>query len=485
MLNNKPTFDLLFNPKTIVILEAKSKISFFIEGFKRQGFNLDNLYLISSSEDKIQDIKCYKSIDHIPIDSIDLLILSVNRNLLLDTLNEFLEKKDVKFIHIFTAGTAEFDEKGIQIERKIRLILDKYPNTRAIGPNCMGLYNPKGNIAYYPSFPVETGNIGLVFQSGDLHSKMIKFSTTRYNLRFSKGVSIGNCVDIQFSEILEYYNEDDEIKLICVYFEGFSILHKNEGKRLLQVLKSMKKPVLFMRGGKTKRGQSAVHTHTGSLATSKDVWDAIYKQTPLIEVQSSIDELIDYAYCFSSYLNRFNNLKKQISYPKGKRALVILWSGGFGILATDMLNELGLEMPIFEGAALEKLKNIYPIKIGSLSNPFDLPWIFHRKEFVTLSKAAIDDDIDLVIVETDAWSDMESERFKSYYNNLFKVKEYVESLDKIFAIVLHQYPSKSREVLYNMFIQDKFLVYNSMEIAAKAFLKLYEFGKKLEKIKLR
>jgi len=313
---------------------------------------------------------------------------------------------------------------------------------------------------------------------------MIKFSTTRYNLRFSKGVSIGNCVDIQFSEILEYYNEDDEINLICVYFEGFSILHKKEGKRLLQVLKSMKKPVLFMRGGKTKRGQSAVLTHTGSLTTSKNVWDAIYKQTPLIEVQSSLDELIEYTYCFSSYLNRFKKLKKQISYPKGKRALVILWSGGFGILATDILNELGLEMPIFKKQALEKLKNIYPIKIGSLSNPFDLPWIFHRKEFVELSKAAIDDDIDLVIVETDAWSDTESERFKSYYNNLYKIKGYVESLDKIFLIVLHQYPSKSREILYNMLVKDNFLVYNSMEIAAKAFLKLYEFGKKLDKIKI-
>lgn len=484
MLNNKSTFDLLFNPKTVVILEAKEKISFFIEGFKRQGFNLDNLYLISSSEDKIHDIKCYKSMKHIPIDSIDLLILSVKRDLLINTLNEFLEKKNVNFIHIFTAGTAEFDDKGIQIERKIRVILDKYPNTRAIGPNCMGLYNPKGKIAYYPSFPVETGNIGLVFQSGDLHSKMVKFSTTRYNLRFSKGVSIGNCVDIQFSEILEYYNEDDEINLICVYFEGFSILHKKEGKRLLQVLKSMKKPVLFMRGGKTKRGQSAVLTHTGSLATSKDIWDAIYKQTPLIEVQSSIDELIDYTYCFSSYLRRFKKLKKQIIYPKGKRALVILWSGGFGILATDMLNELGLEMPIFEGEALEELKNIYPIKIGSLSNPFDLPWIIHRKEFLKLSKAAIDADIDLVIVETDAWSDMEGERFKSYYNNLYKLKEYVESLDKIFVIVLHQYPSKSRGILYNMLVKDNFLVYNSMEIAAKAFLKLYEFGKKLEKIKI-
>ena len=372
----------------------------------------------------------------------------------------------------------------MEIERQIKEVLDNYSQTRAIGPNCMGIYSPRGKTAYYSSFPVEKGNIGLIFQSGDLHSKLIKFGSRRYDLRFSIGISIGNCIDIQISELLSYLNEDENTDVICVYFEGISPFYRSEGKNLLQVLKSMKKPVLFMRGGKTKRGQSAVFTHTGSLTTTKDIWDAIYKQTPLIEVQSSIDELIDYTYYISSYLNRFKKLKKQIIYPKGKRALIILWSGGFGILATDMLNELGLEMPIFEGQALEKLKKIYPIKIGSLSNPFDLPWIIHRKEFVGLSKAAIGEDIDLVIVETDAWSDMESERFKSYYNNLYTIKEYVESLDKIFVIVLHQYPSKSREVLYNMLVQDKFLVYNSMEIAAKAFLKLYEFGKKLEKIKI-
>ncbi|MFW9937039.1 MAG: CoA-binding protein, partial [Candidatus Thorarchaeota archaeon] len=247
--NRGVKFEFLFKPKTVLIYEAKSKISFFIDGFTRQGYNVDNLYLISPTEESLLGIKCYKKIDEVPLDSIDLVILSVKRDFLVPKLEELLKRKHVKFIHIFTAGTGESDDIGIRIERDIKKILDNYENTRAIGPNCMGIYCPKGKIAYYSSFPPESGNISLIFQSGDLHSKMIKFGSRRYHLLFSKGVSIGNCVDIQISELLQYYNDDEETDLICVYFEGISTMYIKEGRKLFSILKTMKKPTLFMRGG--------------------------------------------------------------------------------------------------------------------------------------------------------------------------------------------------------------------------------------------
>jgi acyl-CoA synthetase (NDP forming) len=472
--------ELIFNPKTVAIIEATEKNSFYIRGFKRQGFNLENLFLISAGLETLYGIKCYKSVDNIPTDTIDLLILSIRREFLIKSLKDILSKKKVKFIHIFTAGTGEADELGLKIEKELKKILSKYP-TRAIGPNCMGLYSPRGKMAYYPSFPVERGNIGLIFQSGDLHSKMVKFGSRRYNLKFSMGVSIGNCIDLQISDFLQYFNNDKETDLICIYYEGISLLHVNEGKRLLTALKNVKKPVLFMRGGRTKRGQSAVLTHTGSMTTTRSIWDAIYKQTSIIEVPPSLDELIDYSYIFSTYIKRFKNLKKKVKYPKSKRTLMILWSGGFGILATDTLTEMGLELPYFEGKTLEKLKKIYPITIGSLSNPLDLPWIEHKKVFLEVNKAAIDENIDLIIVETDAWGDWEGEFFKAYYNNLLELKKYIESLNKVFIIVLHQYPSKSRTVFYDMLIKDNFIVYPTIEAAAKSFLKLFEYGKKIKK----
>ncbi len=480
-LNSKSSFndfDLMFNPKNVMIYEAKPKISFFVSGFIRQNFDLNNLYLVSPKLDSILDVKCIKSIDEIPAETIDLVILSVRRSILIETIEEILSKKIIKFFHIFTAGTGESDDVGIEIEKQLKKTLNRFGDTRAIGPNCMGLYSPKGKIAYYSSFPVESGNISLIFQSGDLHSKMVKFGSRRYDLKFSKGVSVGNCVDIQISELLSYFNEDIDTDIICVYQEGFSPFTKEEGKRLLCVMKKMKKPVLYMRGGKTLRGQTAVLTHTGAIATSKNIWKAIFKQTPAIEVKSSLDELIDYTYMFYKYFNYFKTSNKPIKYPENKRALVVLWSGGFGILATDTLTELGIDLPHFTGAALEKLKAIYPSKIGSLANPFDLPWVTSKREYLDVCKAAIDDNIDLVIVETDAWRDLESNHFKGYYHNLTEIKKHVESLNKVFTIILHEYPSESRKKFYAMLIADNYLVYPNIDIAAKSFLKLYEYGNK-------
>ncbi|MFX1323753.1 MAG: CoA-binding protein [Promethearchaeota archaeon] len=481
--NEKQSLELLFKPKNVVIYRISKAVDFFVKGFQRQGFKPENLFLISPKEETFMGVKCHKSIDDIPIDTIDLLILSIRRDLLVETLQEVLLKKNVHFIHIFTAGTGEFDEIGIEIERQIKEILDNYEKTRSIGPNCMGIYSPRGKTAYYSSFPVELGNVGLIFQSGDLHSKMIKFGSRRYNLHFSIGVSIGNCVDIQISEVLQYLNEDPDTDVICVYYEGISQIHKNEGKKLLQVLRSMKKPVLFMRGGKTERGRTAVLSHTGSLATYEKIWKAVYKQTPTIQVPSSLDELIDYAYLFSSYFKKFRNLGIDVVYPEDKRVLIILWSGGFGILATDLLIELGLEVPQFTGDTLKKLKTIYPIRVGSLSNPLDLPFVTYQKELVEVTKAAVHENINLVLIETDAWKDIESRRFQGYYSNLLEIKSYVESQNKVLIIILHQYPSESRKIFVDMLLKDNFLVYPSLETAAKSFLKLYEYGKKIVSLK--
>jgi acetyltransferase len=294
-------------------------------------------------------------------------------------------------------------------------------------------------------------------------------------------VSIGNSIDIQISEILEYFNTDNETDVICVYFEGISPLHKNEGKNLFKVLKKMNKPVFFMRGGRTSRGQAAVLTHTGTLATKGNIWDAVYKQSPIIEAPPSLDELIDNTYLFSNYITRFKKQNKPVIYPSGKRALIVLWSGGFGILATDTLTELGFEVPRFEGETLKKLNEIYPIRVGSLNNPLDLPWLTNKKELAEVTKAAIDENIDLTIVETDAWRDIEGERFKGYYNNLLEIRNYVEASNKVFVIILHNYPSESRTIFNDMLLKDNFLVYPSVDAAAKAYLKLFEYGRKINR----
>jgi acyl-CoA synthetase (NDP forming) len=485
--DKEKSLDLLFSPKSVVIFQAKAQFSYFITGFQTQGFNTENLYLISPTEDEILGIKCYKSIDDLPIDVIDYLILAVRREKLIQTLNEFLDKKKVHFIHFFTAGTGEFDEVGGEIEKQLYEILNnKEIKTRAIGPNCMGVYSTKGHTAYLPVFPNISGNIGLIYHSGDLTSKTITYGFSRYKLTFSKCASIGNCVDLQVSDFLKYFNQDEETEVICVYFEGFNKYHKSEGRELLDTLKKMRKPVLFLRGGKSKRGQSAVLTHTGSLGTDDKIWQAIYKQTGVIEVTSDLDEVIDYLYIFNDFFKKNHGLpfEKQMDlYPKGKNALVILWSGGLGILDTDILIENGINMPLFDDEIKDKLMDIYPLKVGSLSNPLDMPWMGNSEKYLEICLAAIAENIDLVIMHTDSGPKRDDERFKKRYNNLLKIKEHCAAQNKIFILILPEYPNKSRARYFWQLIEDGFIVYPSIQKVAKAFLAIHDYGKRLKQLK--
>ncbi len=480
------TLDHLFKPENVAIYVAKASFSFFIDGFIEQGFKKENLYLVSPTEKELSGIKCYKSFDNIPTDIIDLLILAVGRDYLIQSLKEILAIKTVRFIHFFTARTGEYDAIGLKIEDQIREILDKdYSNTQAIGPNCMGVYCPKHS-SYMPGFPTEKGIIGLIFHSGDLCSRTIRYGFNRHNLKFSKGASIGNCVNLQVSDFLGYLNQDDETEIIVIYFEGFSRYGKGEGRKLFNLLKNMKKPVLFLRGGKTKRGQTAVLTHTGSLGTDKKIWQAIYKQTPLIEVGSSMNELIDYLFMFNRFYenNRGLSLQEQIKlYPKGKNTLVIIWSGGLGILDTDTLTDLGLDLPLFDSKTKDRLMKVYPLKVGSLSNPIDMPWISSRRyeQYLNLCKAAISENIDVIIMHTDARR-RDKKIFEVRFNNLKTIREYIESLNKSLILILPEIPTSFRKTYYKMLVKEGFIVYSDLRRAAKAFLAFYEHGKKLRKI---
>ncbi len=481
---NLESLNFLFYPRNVAIFGASEKLWYMVKGFEEHNFNKNKLYLINPSKGEIFGQKCYKSIDDIPDETIDLLILAVGRDRLAQSLKELIEQKDIKTIHIFTAGTGESDEKGVIVENELfNIFNNENLSTRAIGPNCMGVYSVKGHLAYEPFLPTEPGNISLVFQSGDLHSQTIRIGARRHNLKYSKGVSIGNCIDLQISDFLQYYNNDDDTDLIMVYFEGINAHYPNEGKELLKTLRAMKKPVLFMHGGKTSRAQKAALTHTGSISTNQKIWKAIYKQTPIVEVPTSLDDMIDYAFIFYKVINRYRDSKNdnyRINYPKGKNVLLILWSGGFGIIDTNMLTELGMNIPYFEGEILEKLRKIYPIKIGSLSNPLDIPWVSSSETYFKIAKVASSENVDLVIIETDMWE--EEPHFDRYYNNILAIRKHVESLDKIFILILPEYPARHRQKYYKKLIDDDFIVYPSVRRAAKAFLALYDYGKKIENL---
>ena len=478
------SLDYLFKPRNVAMFGATERFDFFFTGLKQQNFDHSKLYLINPRKEEVFGMKCYKSISEVPVNTIDHLIIAVRRGRIIESLKDILKQKKINTIHIFTAGLGESDEEGLVIEKELYDIMNSdHIQTRFIGPNCMGVYSVEGHLAYEEELPTEPGNISLVFQSGDFHSQILRIGASRHGLKYSKGVSCGNCLDLQISEFLQYYNEDEDTDIIGVYFEGFSKYHKTEGKNLFKTLKSMKKPVLFINGGSSKRSQAAALSHTGSIGTNQKIWKGIIKQTPTIMVPTSLDDMVDYLYIFDKIISRYKRNNKQVIYPRGKNVLLILWSGGFGIIDTNMLTELGLNVPYFEGDVLEKLMKIHPIVLGSLKNPLDLPWISGTPTYVELAKVAIaEGNIDLVMIEVGVSDDyLQSDFYERHLNNLKQIKEFAESLGKIFILILPYSRGPIREKYYDILVKEDYIVYPSVRIAGRAFLALYEYGRKIKR----
>jgi hypothetical protein len=122
----------------------------------------------------------------------------------------------------------------------------------------------------------------------------------------------------------------------------------------------------------------------------------------------------------------------------------------------------------------------YPLKIGSLNNPLDTPWISRSKGYADLCKAAISENIHLVVMHSDSLR--RGRTHDIYYNNLKAIRDYVESLNKVLILILPEYPDNSRKRYYKQLIEDGFIVYPDLRRAAKAFLAFYQHGQQLKRM---
>lgn len=455
-------FEKLFYPKTIAYIGASKNREWQLKGYVDRGFP-GKLYLVSKGSDNIFGIDCYKDISEIP-DGIDLGIIAVNRNQLIEVIKKCIEKKFAT-IHIFSAGTGEFDEEGRIIEDKIYNMLIN-SSTRAIGPNCMGLYSTGGKFSFNSSFKADpVGNVACISQSGDLTERFVQ-NLNYMGVNFSVAASIGNSISLNVTDLIQFFNDDKRIEIISVYLEGFSRYHHKEGRRLYNVLQRTKKPVIFLRSGKTDAGKRSAESHTGSLTTSNKVWDAALTQTNIIQVRT-FDELLDTTLAFHYYLDNL---------PQKNSMLLITWSGGNATIATDLLDQLGVEVPELSIEAKSKIKEL--IRFGGVVNPLDLPWKNFSDEYSKIAKIAIEEPcIGAVMAET--YQPHDEDTWENYYDNLLYLKELCHSLSKPFFLSLPFANYQGRESYREKIINLGVPLFHSFERGAKAFLNLYRYNEKI------
>ena len=354
------------------------------------------LYPVSPSEKNVSSIKSYKYVVDIE-DDVDMAIL-VFPSSVAHLAMEQIGKKGIKSTVIISAGFKEVGAKGLEKEKKIKEIADKY-GISFIGPNCLGIINtdPKChlNASFARAMP-EEGNIAFISQSGALCTAVLDYADARH-IGFSKFISFGNKADVDEIDLLYYLKDDPKTKVILMYLEEVT-----NGKALMEVAKKViaetGKPILAIKSGRTAEGASAAASHTGSLAGSDEIIDAAFKQAGIIRC-NNLEEMFDYAKAFAYQ-----------PLPKSKNIAIITNAGGPGVLATDRAINSGLSLGKFEEGTTKILKKSLPAA-ANIKNPVDVIGDARADRYnIAISAAIKDKNIDgiNVILTPQSMTDIEA-----------------------------------------------------------------------------
>ncbi|NNF98848.1 MAG: CoA-binding protein [Desulfobacteraceae bacterium] len=364
--------DAIFSPKSVAVVGAsttKGKVGHDIFVNILKGEYTGTLYPVNPKAHSISSVKAYPDITAID-DEIDLSMIILPPMAALGAVESSI-RKGVKGIVIVSAGFREVGEEGRKIEDRI-IDMCREAEVRVVGPNCLGVINPLSSVKLNASFSArmpKPGNISFISQSGALCTAVLDFAADR-DFGFSKFISIGNKADVDELDLLRYFHQDLDTEVIMIYLEEL-----RRGPEFIEAVKEITcgeirpKPVLVIKSGRTSAGALAAASHTGALAGTEAVYDAIFQQSGIIRVDN-INELFDFASAFA-YKNESELGKLRRKVPNGNRVAIVTNAGGPGIVATDMTVSSGLQLAKFSEETVDSLESHLPMT-ANVHNPVDV-----------------------------------------------------------------------------------------------------------------
>jgi acyl-CoA synthetase (NDP forming) len=353
----KDILEIAFHPESIAVTGASEDPLSFGHQFLRHLLNYGytgRIYPVNPNKETILGLKAYPNLTSIA-GKVDYVICCLPASLVLDMLAE-CPAKGVKIVHLVTARLSETGrDEAIKLEDEI-LKTARRLNIRLIGPNCMGIYYPRGGLANSYNLSKEAGNIGAVFQSGGSSTMLIRYGELR-GIRFSKVISYGNALDIDESDFLDYLAQDSETEIIAAYFEGVK-----DGRKFLSALSDAArvKPVIAIKGGRGSAGSRAVTSHTAAIAGSMSIWETAFKKAGVVPAQD-LTELVDLLVVFSF-----------LPPITGYRVGIMSAGGGLSVMSADIFEEAGLKVPPMPPKIKEELKIKAPEIWDWIGNPVDI-----------------------------------------------------------------------------------------------------------------
>jgi len=326
------------------------------------------IYPINPREKIIQGLTSYPSVLEVP-GKIDLSIIVVPAPAVLAVVDE-CGRKNIKGLVVISAGFAETGNKILEEELHAKV---KQYGIKMCGPNCLGIANNSIglNASILQELP-KKGNISFIAQSGTMALAITEWAKEK-NIGLNIIISTGNKTALDDVDYLEYLDADPNTKVIGIYAESIK-----RGRRFLKVAKRIKKPIVILKVGRSKKGAAAAFSHTSSLAGADEIFSAAFKQAGVIRVDT-LDELFDAIQVLSMQ-----------PLPKGNTVGVCSNGGGAGIIAVDECAKLGIDVPDLTIEMVEKIKLVMP-GFASAANPIDTAAVSKYETYRTIVGAFIDD----------------------------------------------------------------------------------------------
>jgi acetyltransferase len=345
--------DTLFSPRSVAVVGASPRKTSsgraVLENLRRAGF-AGTIDLVNPHYDEIEGIRAVKSYDGLT-SAPDVVAIAVPPAAVPSAVAAAAAKGTAAAI-IITAGLGHGSGSLAELcEKNARAA-----GMRLVGPNCLGVLVPgaKLNASFAASTP-PAGDLALISQSGAIATGLVEWASVR-GIGFSAVVSIGDSIDVDFADLLDFFAMDRGTRAILLYIESI-----RDARKFMSAARAAArtKPVLVIKSGRHAQGAKAALTHTGAMAGSDAVYDAAFRRAGLLRV-IDLDEL----FAAAETLGRLTALT-------GKRLAILTNGGGVGVLAVDRLVDLGGQLAGISPDTMTKLDAALP-PIWSRANPVDI-----------------------------------------------------------------------------------------------------------------
>ncbi|MFM0172744.1 acetate--CoA ligase family protein [Paraburkholderia sediminicola] len=324
---------------------------------RKHGFD-GAIYPVNPRYESIDGLPCYPDVASLPhAPDVGIVLLGAERA---HVAVRDLASRGTSAAIVLASGYAEIGEEGA---RRQAQLIEAAGSMRLLGPNTIGLVNLTDRITLSASGALETdaftvGGIGVVSQSGGILGSLLSRAAAN-GIGLSKLVSTSNEADLDMADFVDYLVDDDSTSVIALYMEG--LRQPDRFRRAALRAAAAGKPVVVFKIGRSESGARSAVSHTGALAGSDRMYDALFSQVGVIRAQTFSD-LLDIPHALAT--------RRKLS---GRRVAILTSTGGAGTLVADSLGMAGFETPPPDEATAATLRALQTGDHAVLDrNPIDV-----------------------------------------------------------------------------------------------------------------